>query len=224
MKNLIILHGAIGAQDQFEKLKEILETEWNVFTMNFHGHGGLPIEKPYRIESFADQLEDFIAKNNLEGCTIFGYSMGGMVALEMTSRQKTKVEKIITLGTKFGWSPEIAQKEIKMLNADVIEAKIPKFAAALSKRHAPSDWKKVLENTAEMMIYLGDHQPINKETWSKIEIPVAICLADQDEMVSKEETLEVKNLLPNSTFTEIEESRHPIEQVKLESIAQIINN
>jgi pimeloyl-ACP methyl ester carboxylesterase len=223
MKNIILLHGAIGAESQFGPLEAILESDFNVHKFNFYGHGGSPIERAYRIDEFADQLHDFIDVNKIDTPIIFGYSMGGMVALNMLSRYTNSVEHLITLGTKFGWTPEIAQHEIKMLNPSVIESKIPKFASILQERHAPEDWKKVLESTAEMMLFLGDNQPVNKETWSKISTPISVCLAENDEMVSQEETKVVYELLSNATFTLIPNSKHPIEQVDLDFLSEVVS-
>lgn len=55
-----------------------------------------------------------------------------------------RIKKIITLATKFNWDETIAAQKIKMLNADKIEEKLPRFAAGLQKRHAPNNWKTVL--------------------------------------------------------------------------------
>lgn len=222
MKNLIILHGALGAETQFEPLKKKIHSDFIIWSMNFYGHGGSPIDKPYRIREFADQLENFIKENVITEALVFGYSMGGMVALDLASRKPELFERIVTLGTKFAWSPEIAQKETKMLDPEMILDKVPKFADALSKRHAPTDWIDVLKATEEMMHYLGENPPVNEATWSKIDLPVTICLADNDEMVSKEETQMVYDILPRADFEELHHSKHPIEQVDLDQLSDIL--
>ena len=68
------------------------------------------------------------------------------------------INSIVTFGTKFNWSKEAAAKEVKMLNPEVIEEKVPKFAQMLKDTHAPNDWKTLLHKTAAMMKGLGrDH-------------------------------------------------------------------
>ena len=47
-----------------------------------------------------------------------GHSMGGYVALKLALKRPELVDRIITLGTKFNWTPEVAAKEVKMLNPD----------------------------------------------------------------------------------------------------------
>lgn len=216
--DLIILHGAIGSKTQFQALIGKLEKQFRIHNLNFYGHGGLPITKPYRIEDFSEQLKSYIQEKQLQKPLLFGYSMGGMVALDLASKNSEILGSILTLGTKFRWSPEIAQHEIKMLNPDKIQEKLPKFAQILEKRHFPADWKQVLEYTKNMMLHLGDHNPINSETWAHIPNHVEICLGEQDEMVSQDETIEIHKLLPNSNFNTIPNSKHPIEQVDLDDL------
>ncbi len=222
MQNLIILHGALGAETQFKALKERIHSDFIIYSFNFYGHGGHPIEKPFRIRDFADQLEYFIKENTITEALVFGYSMGGMVALDLASRKPELIDRIVTLGTKFGWSPEVAEEEVKMLNPEVIEEKVPQFARALEDRHAPTNWREVLYSTKEMMLNLGENPPVDKDSWSKIETQVTICLADKDEMVTREETQEVYEILPNAEYKEISDSKHAIEQVNLDEIVDIL--
>ena len=135
MKNIILLHGAIGAKDQLEPLAvELKQQGYNVFMLNFSGHGQIPFQIHFSIEQFALELEQFIEANNLQRPTVFGYSMGGYVALYLAKQQPNILGNIIILGTKFEWSPAIAQKEVKMLDSKTIMEKVPKFAEALQKR------------------------------------------------------------------------------------------
>ena len=42
---------------------------------------------------------------------IFGYSMGGYVALHAARRHPERIGSIMTLGTKFAWDTPTAEKE-----------------------------------------------------------------------------------------------------------------
>ena len=131
--------------------------------MNFEGHGGRPSDRPYSIDAFSENLVSFIHEKELNQANIFGYSMGGYVALKTAQTRPDLINKIFTLGTKFNWSPESAAKEVKMLNPDKIEEKVPAFAKALQERHSPGDWKVVLRKTSEMMIDLGHRSCLKRK-------------------------------------------------------------
>src|SRR5690606_41352857 len=107
------------------------------------------------IPQFAEDVLVYLEQQNIKSIDIFGYSMGGYVALYLAKNHPEKVGKLITLGTKLSWTPDIAAKETKMLDAAKMEEKIPAFAEILKTRHYLNDWKMVLEKTAYMMVAMG---------------------------------------------------------------------
>ena len=222
MENIILLHGAIGAKDQLEPLAvELKQQGYNVFTLSFSGHGQTPFVANFGIEQFALELEQFITANNLQQPTVFGYSMGGYVALYLAYQQPNILGNIITLGTKFEWNPAIAQKEVKMLDSQTIIEKVPKFAEALQKRHG-QDWELLLQKTAEMMLSLGNKNALSLNDFTFIENKVLIGLADKDNMVSLEETTAVYKQLKNGAMYMLPNTKHPIETVNVKLLSQVI--
>lgn len=214
MKTIILLHGAIGAKDQLEPLAtELKQQGYNdVFTLSFSGHGQTPFAANFGIEQFALELEQFIKENNLDKPSVFGYSMGGYVALYLAHQQPALLGDIITLGTKFEWSPEIAQKEIKMLDSKTIIEKVPKFADSLQKRHG-NNWELLLQKTAEMMLSLGTKNALSLNDFTTIENKVLIGLADKDTMITLEETTAVYKQLKNGAMYMLPNTKHPIETI-----------
>ena len=129
MKNpILLLHGALGSSEQLIPLQKNLSSERTVFRMDFDGHGNFKSENNFSIPLFAQNVIDFLKEKDISKIEIFGYSMGGYVALHFASKFPNFIEKIITLGTKFDWTPEFAEKEIKMLNPSQIQEKVPAFA------------------------------------------------------------------------------------------------
>lgn len=192
--------------------------------MNFSGHGGVPFNSKFDISQFVEDVISFLDNNNLDKVDIFGYSMGGYVALYLVKNYPERIGRVITLGTKFLWTPEIAKKETKMLNAEAIEAKVPAFAEFLAKLHNPNDWKMVLFKTSEMMIEMGEKNPLKLSDYTNISHRVKIGLAEQDEMVTLEETKNVVGQIPNATFYRIQNSKHPIEKVDIAILAKEIKD
>jgi esterase/lipase len=224
MKHIILLHGAIGAADQLGPLAYALEQkQFSVHRFSFSGHGTMPFQESFGIEQFAGELEQFIGEHSLEQPAIFGYSMGGYVALYLAKTKPQLLSTIITLGTKFAWSPEIAAKETKMLDANTILEKVPKFAEALKARHG-NDWQTLLQKTAEMMTGLGNSPALKDEDLSQLEQKVLLGLADHDNMVSLDETLHVFKALKQADLYMLPRTKHPIETVNATLLAEIITN
>lgn len=214
---LLILHGAIGAADQFIGIAEQLSEKYEVHTLDFAGHGGKPInEQPFSISLFANNVLDYLKEENLSQVAIFGYSMGGYVAMYLAKHHPDKVCKIVTLATKFHWDEATAAKEVKMLNPEKIQEKLPAFAAILQKRHAPNDWQQVLKQTQSMLIAMGKDNPLKIDDYSNLEHPSLILIGDRDKMITLDETLAVYKTLPNAQMGMLPNTHHPIEQANVD--------
>jgi pimeloyl-ACP methyl ester carboxylesterase len=219
MNHILLLHGAIGAASQLQPLLSMLENDFKAHTLNFNGHGGNAFGNAFSIEQFATEVADYIQDNKLEYIHIFGYSMGGYVAMYLATKYPDLVKSICTLATKFYWDEAVAAKEIKMLAADKIEEKLPAFAKELEQRHAPNNWKDLLGKTKEMLIAMGNNNPLKTADYSTIIKPVLLMLGDRDKMVSLEETVTVYKALPNAQMAVLPGTPHPLEQVDMEQLA-----
>ncbi|MFN3839082.1 MAG: alpha/beta fold hydrolase [Cyclobacteriaceae bacterium] len=224
MNPLVVLHGALGSKKQLEPLCEKLRQKGlAVYSLNFSGHGGEPFRESFGIETFADDVLQFLEKQHLKQVDLFGYSMGGYVALWLACCAPEFVGRVITLGTKFDWSPQSAEKETRKLNVEKILEKVPAFARILEHRHAPTDWITLLRKTSSMMVNLGNQPLLSAEHFQTIKQPVTICLGDEDDMADRAYSEQVAAWLPLGKFMLLEKTRHPIEQVNLEMLASILH-
>jgi pimeloyl-ACP methyl ester carboxylesterase len=223
MQTILLLHGAIGASSHLTALAENLGSTYKVYTHDFTGHGSRPFSaEPFSIELFAADVLQFLNDQQLSKVSIFGYSMGGYVAMYLARHYPDRIEKVITLATKYEWTEAIATKEVQMLDPVKIELKLPAFAATLAKRHDPADWKEVLRKTADMMVALGANSALTMDDYLKITNPVLILLGDRDKMVSLDETTAVYRSLPNAQFGVLPATIHPIEQVDLPLLTSFV--
>jgi pimeloyl-ACP methyl ester carboxylesterase len=219
MNPILLLHGALGSKTQLDPLKSSLEKQGRtVFLINFSGHSGVPFAPTFGIEAFSNDVLKFLQTFSIKRADIFGYSMGGYVALWFAHQHPEKAGKIVTLGTKFDWDPGSAEKETRKLNPEKIEEKVPAFARILQNRHAPNDWKELLRRTAEMMTGLGAKPLLTEAVFKSITQEVEILLGDQDDMADRSYTEHVSKLIPNSRFELLMNTPHPIEKVELSCI------
>ena len=222
-KNLILLHGALGTKEQVAALKAALSDTFTVYDLNFEGHGGRGSTREFSMSHFAENVLQFMKEHSIDKAHFFGFSMGGYVALQFAKDHSHKVQSIVTLGTKFDWTPESSAKEVKMLNPEVILEKVPKFAQHLESVHAPNDWKQLLEKTADMMLSLGSGQALTAGEFEQISPKVLICVGGKDHMVSQQESEAVASHLPNSSFRLLPDFVHPVEKADPELLAGIIS-
>ncbi|MBK8953990.1 MAG: alpha/beta fold hydrolase [Saprospiraceae bacterium] len=223
MRDLILLHGALGDQKQLEKLASELRSQFTINLLEFKGHGQTSGSvHSLGIPEMAEELDRYIKEYQLKDVQVFGYSMGGYVALYHNLIYPGRIQKIACLATKFAWDPETAVKETSVLSPAVVIEKFPGFAALLEKRHG-TYWKHVLENTASMMIALGNNPLLNEISLSQLDAKCLLLLGDKDHMVSLEETLATAGIIPNAQFKLLENTIHPIEKVDTKKIADLLS-
>lgn len=223
MNHLLFLHGAIGASRQLLTLTALFAESYNTHALEFSGHGSTPLAADgFSIPLFANDVLEYMDENGIDKTSVFGYSMGGYVGMYLLRHFPERIDKVITLATKFHWDEATATKEVQMLNADKIQEKLPAFAATLNERHNAIGWHNVLKQTAEMMIALGKNNVLSAEDYSTISTPVLILLGDRDKMVSLQETIDVFKAIPTAQYGILPNTPHPIEQVDIELLSFLI--
>lgn len=222
MKDFILLHGALGAAKELEPLARQLESVVKIHVFEFSGHGKTAARESFFIDQFSRELADYIQKNGIEP-VIFGYSMGGYVALHMLATSDIKIELLITLGTKFDWNESSSKKEASFLDPERLEQQVPQYAAYLKDLHE-ENWIEVVKNTKELMLQLGKNPILSEENLSLIKTPVHICRGELDKMVNEEESLWAKSAINEAIYEEFQGMKHPLHQIDPVQLATILKN
>lgn len=231
MSKLLLLHGALGAKSQFSALTPLLEPHFQVHTLDFEGHGMAgQTDRPFKIEYFAENVLTYLETQAIEKIEasekihIFGYSMGGYVALYLALKHPDRIQigKIFTLATKLDWTPAAAEKEVGMLDADKILQKIPRYAQTLQELHSASDWRVVLEKTKGLLLGLGQQNLLTTDTLAQIGNAVRLTLGDKDVMVSFEETVAGYRALRLGELQIFPATPHPLDKINPALLAEAI--
>lgn len=222
--NLLLLHGALGARSDFDHFQKHDFGTSILHTLDFHGHGeedGMD-QDGFRIEAMAEQLIDFLYAYPQQKFHLFGYSMGGYVALYAASLIPDLCLSITTLGTKYDWNPETAVKEAAMLKSDEIKQNFPEWAQRLKRKHGASRWERVVHHTANMMLDLGSNPRLGPEQLLKVKVPCIIGRGSKDKMVGEEESKAMASLIPNARYVELEGMPHALEKIPVEVLTKLI--
>jgi pimeloyl-ACP methyl ester carboxylesterase len=223
MQTILLLHGAIGSSAQLQPLAEALNSYFHVRTLDFAGHGGKQLpDQPFSIALFAKDVLDYMEMNSFSQVSIFGYSMGGYVGMYLAKHHPGKINKLVTLATKFHWDALTSEKEARMLHPEKILEKLPSFAHTLSQRHAPCDWKLVLNKTATMLLAMGANNPLRPNEYAHVLTPSLLLLGDRHKMVTLEETVEVYKALPAGQMGMLPGTPHAMEQVNIPVLEYLI--
>ena len=137
-------------------------------------------------------------------------------------RRPDLVRAVVTLGTKFAWTPEAAAKETRLLDAETIRAKVPCFAEQLERRHTALGWEAVLAHTAGMMSSLGNAPVLTAAALGEVSCPVRIMVGDRDATVSIEESIAASRAVARGELEVLPGTPHPFEKAPLDRVVRAV--
>src|ERR1017187_5310571 len=94
---LVLLHGGLMTIDlSFGPLVPVLARHHRVIGVELQGHGYTgDIDRPMRLETLADDVAALLDHVGIDRADVFGFSLGGMVALTMGLDPPERVGKLV---------------------------------------------------------------------------------------------------------------------------------
>ena len=181
-KPLVLLHGGLATIDVlFGQLLPPLAQTRQVIAVELQAHGHTAdIERPLSFELMADDIAALIKHLGLEQADLFGFSLGGGVALQTAIRHPEVVRKLVVVSApckRDGWYPEVLAGMASM-NAEAAEAMMgsPMHQAYVSVAPKPEDWSALVARLGQLLRQDYD--------WStavaSIKAPTLIVVGDAD--------------------------------------------
>jgi len=217
--DLLLLHGALGSKRQMVPLQQRVGGA----VIDFTGHGERQI--PATGLTFAQFVEDIdraYAANGFTKAHLFGYSMGGYAALLYAAQFPERVSSVATLGTKYLWTPEGLQKELRMLDPEAMLAKVPAFAQHLIALHGEGKWRALVSAIAESMSELAAAPLLTPQVCARIECQVLLCVGEEDTTALPHDTRIFASGLQRASVHVLRGTRHPFESVDLNAIEKVL--
>lgn len=226
---ILLVHGALGDAEQMRPLADALGELGSVHLVELPGHGRtpLPSDATFGLNLFARTIGDAALQHRVgdRAPLCFGYSMGGYAALTLAATSPDILAGIVTLGTKFEWTPDVAAAGAARLDAALLQAKVPAFAEQLRQRHEDAGgWELLLSRTAAFLTGLGADPILQADTLANIRTPVRLVVGSRDDTVTSPEVERMLSLLPNATMHVLADMPHAIERVAIPLLVDIMRD
>ncbi len=148
---ILLLHGFLGDCDDFDRVTYLLSDEFCCLTVDLPGHGKTIVtggDQYYTMENTALGLIQFLNILNIDTCFLFGYSMGGRLALYLTINFPHRFTKVVLESA----SPGLKTQEEKLLRIA--------RDTQLAKELETTDFRTFLNNWYEQPIFssLKEHR------------------------------------------------------------------
>ncbi|MEM9220509.1 MAG: alpha/beta hydrolase [Cyanobacteria bacterium P01_F01_bin.150] len=96
---ILCLHGHPGSSQAMSVFTASLSKQFYTVTPDLRGYGKSKTKRPFAMDEHLNDLEDVLDRNNIEQCLILGWSLGGILAMEMVLRSPTRIQGLILVGT-----------------------------------------------------------------------------------------------------------------------------
>ena len=178
-KPLVLLHGSfLSINTNYGMLIPELARSRKVIAIEFQGHGRTAdIDRPFSIENFADDVAALLKSLKIDSTDILGYSLGGMVALNVAIRHPGVVRKLVLASSVFkyeGWSAE-TRAVFPMIKPAFFEH-TPIKTAYDSLAPDPKHWPIFIGKMVKLVTTPYDYTAEAK----KLKLPIFFIVGDSD--------------------------------------------
>lgn len=242
---LILMHTIRTQLDYFEKLVPVLKEHYQVFALDLPGHGQstiLPVE--YTEKLFRDSVTEFITQLDLHDVTLAGESIGGALALTVSSELPDRVRHAIALnpydyGDKFGGGIRNSRNGwiiglFNVFGAYTIEPEFVLTTVLKGGSHNPANLQPELLHEFYRTGLRPDYRRVeysvfkNWQTWiearrvyPRIATPVTLVYSDND-WSTPEDREQTRRALRDPEFLTIRDAGHFGSLDKPDEVANII--
>jgi pimeloyl-ACP methyl ester carboxylesterase len=175
-KPLVVLHGAFGWATEYP----ILARDRQVIAVGLQGHGHTAdVDRPLTLENMADDTAALLKHLGIKKANIFGYSLGGNVAIAVAIRHPDVVGKLAINGANYGPIAEAYEPQTFQQFKNIP----PDFAPKILKNHYdsvapdPKRWPTLVAKIKQLGL---EFKGFSAEQMKSIKAPVLIALGDRD--------------------------------------------
>jgi pimeloyl-ACP methyl ester carboxylesterase len=176
---LLMLHGSMGSLDMFRGMLPALARTRQVIAVDQQAHGRTAdIDRPLRYDQMAGDTAAFLQYLGVERADIFGFSMGGGIALQLAIRYPEMVRKLIVNVTysNDGIYPEVLAATGAYFTPEAF-AGSPMEAEYARVAPNPSGFSALVRKVQQLT---GDAAEVGAEAVRSIKAPTMIFLGDSD--------------------------------------------
>ncbi|TVV74566.1 alpha/beta fold hydrolase [Sphingomonas solaris] len=222
-ETLVLLHGANGSAAEMAPVAQRLPPEIVTFAPDWLGHGGRPPPgAEYGITAIADDIEAAMDTAGIGRCFVFGYSIGGMLAMMLAHRRPDRIAGIATLAARAIWHPAAVAHIVHLADPARLTRPGNPRAAELAAIHHPTDWRLVNAANRRLFADLGHNPPLSPGDLRAMRVPVLVMNGSEDQLVPLAETHALAGSFATWRLGLFPGPAHPLTATPLDDIAASI--
>lgn len=221
---VLCLHGHPGSGEAMDVFTGPLAAlGFRTYAPDLRGYGRSRTPYPFSMTSHLDDLDELLAQHQIEKCLVLGWSLGGILAMELALRRPEIVRGLVLIGTAarpVGSHPPITLQDNVITGiAGVMNWVLPAFGPAIAlgkkslfqhliRQHTPDAYRYLARRGAPAYLRTSRHAEAALFTAiragynrvpdvKRLEIPSLMLCGECDRHITAEASLETARALPN---------------------------
>ena len=191
-KPLVLLHGGLCTIEVcLEKIRQPFVKTRKTIAIEQQAHGRTAdIDRPFRIEQMTEDTAALLRQLKIRNADVFGYSMGGSIALGIALKHPDLVRKVAIFGTAYNNEGMVLGlvDNLKKLKAEEVPKQF--YDGYVKVAPDPKQWPALVAKIASV---LPDAKGLSPEDVRSIKAPTLIMMGDAD-IVRPEHAVEMFRL------------------------------
>lgn len=199
---VLLLHAALQTSESMRPLVRLFQpfgARCLIPDQRGHGESANPVSG-LSIKRLADDMEQFLAYRGVERPLMAGYSLGGIVGLELARRGK--LSGLIVLASRF----RPTERARQTFSPESLRATMPLWVKQLEQKHVELPWFELAPQVGEA---IASWSGLSAADLASISCPVLVVQGTKDEMVSIEQARELAAGIPGARLHEVPHAKHP---------------
>ena len=221
--SLLLLHGAAGCT-RFETapLMRRLESAFHLVGVDLSGHGSsaFPSSENLSLDLFAEDVRTVMDALDLDSAHVFGFSLGGGVALRLAHQSPDRVNRLGLLQTNVNWTEAQVQAMRERLDPTVIRDRSAVRADEIEAHHEHPT--RLLRQLRDFVDTLPTASEAMTDSLSDISASTLVGAVDQDPLFGLDSTRLLHRQLSASRLAVLPGEHHSLSRAPLSLLAPLL--
>lgn len=210
---LVLLHGATStAAEDWAAQRPLFRQAFKLYLLDARSHGGTrwDVDDGWSRDLLVDDLTAVADTFGFDTFHAAGFSLGGMTVLTFATRHPERLRTAIVAGIDVMREPRTSVAR-RLMDPERIERQEPAWAAALERRHGPTQgsgsWKKLLP---AISADIATQALLTPEELRNARVPILLAYGDRDVFVPADHAVALHRQLPDSRLLIVPNSGHVV--------------
>jgi pimeloyl-ACP methyl ester carboxylesterase len=199
-----------------------LESSFHLVGVDLSGHGtsAFPSDQDFSLDLFAEDVRTAMTALDLSSAHVFGFSLGGGVALHLAQRSPALVDRLAVFQTNVDWTRPQANRMRQRLDLGALQENAPEQVERLRVRHSfPT---RLLQRLQSFVETLPDASDELAPGLSDLSAPTLVGAVDQDPLFGPEAPQALYQKLPNARLAILPGEHHDLAKAPLPLLSSLL--